>query len=202
MTHTSRHIGGRRIRELNVRTLSRERTRLISQNALSTRGRKAHEGRGLCMEHFRGSRPGTIEVAFPRSRGTSGLPNNVAQTLCAKQQLSRGPPGVVVRHEAAAGSCSPSRLPSQRRAPHSEPGAAAQGDAGGPGSGEQRVRRGEGRSLATGKRCGWGTGWGKGFFSIVCGEGALLPGERKKNPCFMTREGSRLLLGDQKRPCV
>lgn len=94
------------------------------------------------MEHFRGSRPGTIEVAFPRSRGTSGLPNNVAQTLCAKQQLSRGPPGVVVRHEAAAGSCSPSRLPSQRRAPHSEPGAAAQGDAGGPGSGEQRVRRG------------------------------------------------------------
>lgn len=56
--------------------------------------------------------------------------------------------------------------------------------------------------MATGKRCGWGTGWGKGFFSIVCGEGALLPGERKKNPCFMTREGSRLLLGDQKRPCV
>ncbi|XP_024422082.3 aspartate dehydrogenase domain-containing protein isoform X6 [Desmodus rotundus] len=41
-------------------------------------------------------------------------------------------------------------------APHSEPRAAAQGDAGAPGSREQRGRRGEGRCLATSERRGWG----------------------------------------------
>ena len=47
-----------------------------------------------------------------------------------------------------------------------------------------------------------GYGSGRGLCYSVSGEGALLPGDRRRELCWLvTGEGSLLLLGDQKRPC-
>lgn len=87
-------------------------------------------------------------------------------------------------------------------APRSEPTAAAQGDAGTPGFGEQRGRRGEGRCQATGERRGWGMGRGERLCSLVSGEGGPVAERREqKTLLFVIGEGSLVLLGDWRRPC-
>ncbi|XP_069313344.1 josephin-2 isoform X5 [Eulemur rufifrons] len=135
--------GGEHTRERIVWKLSREPTHYISQNPLSSSGRVVHDGEGLWVA-FPGFAAGTDGSCSPTfSVGDSGLPGQEARLCRVGQAYRGGPPGVVVRHAGTAGSCSPSRLPSQRGAARPALGAraAAQGDAGAPGSGERRGRR-------------------------------------------------------------
>ncbi|XP_053461638.1 josephin-2 isoform X6 [Nycticebus coucang] len=76
--------------------------------------------------------------------------------LSHEASVPQRPPGVVVQDAGIAGSCSQSRLSSQRGAARRALGAiaTAQGDAEAAGSGERRGRRGEGRCHAKGERRG------------------------------------------------
>ncbi|XP_053461639.1 josephin-2 isoform X7 [Nycticebus coucang] len=78
--------------------------------------------------------------------------------LSHEASVPQRPPGVVVQDAGIAGSCSQSRLSSQRGAARRALGAiaTAQGDAEAAGSGERRGRRGEGRCHAKGERRGQG----------------------------------------------